>query len=466
MSKRLRPRLFVVAIACTVFGVILAYFWFISQGVPRFLVPNAELVRALMARGERDRCEQNPASWSLQVSENATLYAHDSASLKSQNPDAPAIDELLRQRYERADTVPVRLYPPTVRNIRGEPIGGVFLVTLGGDGPCAVVQTIWRLQVDNRMRLGGPPLLLLLSISALITALLIHVIITRPLIQRIERLKHQAERVGSKDRRVSLAPEAGDDELGEIALALERAHARIRQDAQELIEGRRELERHIAEITHDLRTPMTSLSLALQEMARRDAPGDDEALTWAIDELEYMSGLITNLKLAATLRDARAPDQEGAWVDVDLSELLSRLADRHRLLARRRDVSIGLSIPDEPVVCRGDAVLIEQAFANVIQNAIAYNQEGGNVAIILERRVDGWRASILDDGPGVEPEHLEHLSARTFRTDAARQRRPGGDGLGLAITAAVCDQHGWSMQIQQNEPRGLVVELSCRVVAS
>ena len=67
---------------------------------------------------------------------------------------------------------------------------------------------------------------------------------------------------------------------------------------------------------------------------------------------------------------------------------------------------------------------------------------------------------VLDDGPGVLPEQLESLAARTFRTDEARSRNPAGDGLGLAIVHAVCQRYGWSLSFDTVEPQGLRVEIT------
>jgi two-component system phosphate regulon sensor histidine kinase PhoR len=145
--------------------------------------------------------------------------------------------------------------------------------------------------------------------------------------------------------------------------------------------------------------------------------------------------------------------------DVDLGELVARIVGRAQILARRRQIELGLSLPDEPVRVRCNPVAIEQALANIVDNAVAYNDLHGHVAVVLTAHAGGFDLEVRDDGPGIAAADLPRLGQATFRSDEARERDPRGSGLGLAITSEVCAQIGWELAFTALDPRGLLVQI-------
>ena len=140
---------------------------------------------------------------------------------------------------------------------------------------------------------------------------------------------------------------------------------------------------------------------------------------------------------------------------------MERIAARFAPLARRRGIALDYSVPDDAVTISADPTQAQQALANVVQNAIQYNNEDGHVAVVLENSESGQAdIRVRDDGPGVPDEQWPRLTERMFRGDEARQRRPGGTGLGLAIAAEVAEAHGWSLSFTHVEPHGFEVRIS------
>jgi signal transduction histidine kinase len=110
---------------------------------------------------------------------------------------------------------------------------------------------------------------------------------------------------------------------------------------------------------------------------------------------------------------------------------------------------------------RCNAVAVERALANLVDNAVAYGDPHGHVAVVLAHRpAGGFELEIRDDGPGVTPDSLARLGQAEFRSDHARQRDPRGSGLGLAITAELCRRTGWTLAFSALEPRGLLVRVT------
>ena len=103
--------------------------------------------------------------------------------------------------------------------------------------------------------------------------------------------------------------------------------------------------------------------------------------------------------------------------------------------------------------------MIEQAVSNLVYNALRYNRPGGHVAVVLEQTGERFQLRVIDDGPGVPAEQLGRLVERGFRTDAARSRAPGGQGLGLSIAQEVARQHRFAFELQSPPEGGLTVAL-------
>lgn len=274
-------------------------------------------------------------------------------------------------------------------------------------------------------------------------------IVLQPLLARIARLSRAAEGVGS----AGFTPADDDvrDALGAIAKVLDRSRARIRRNEMELLARQVALERHLAEIAHDLRTPLASLLLAVQEIAPVAPPGDP-AIRRALDRVRQRAR-----------RQPASGDPAATWArlggeqPLDVREIVERLEARFRALGLLRGVEVAASVPDEPVLARGVPALAERAVANLLHNAVRHGREGGHVAIVLETAGATFELSIVDDSPGLRDGELADLREATFRSDGAR---PRSAGLGLAITLETARQFGWELRFEASVPQGLRVVVS------
>jgi signal transduction histidine kinase len=193
-------------------------------------------------------------------------------------------------------------------------------------------------------------------------------------------------------------------------------------------------------------------------------PALAELLHGALKDIVYLGGLTANLRLASQLRGGWSP--AATVTPVDLRDTVERVAGRARILARRGGIALDVAVPDEPVPASCDPVAAEQAIGNVVDNAVAYGDRGGHVAVVLEWEGGRFLLRVEDDGPGVPAAELPRLGERTFRSDEARRRDPRGSGLGLAITTEVCERCGWALAFDSPAPRGLRVTIRGAVVAA
>jgi two-component system, OmpR family, sensor histidine kinase KdpD len=234
----------------------------------------------------------------------------------------------------------------------------------------------------------------------------------------------------------------------QTAAALERAVlARAMTAAQNAAETERVRNILLASISHDFRTPLASIlgsaTSLLEYRDKLDASAQNDLLRGVKTEAEGLDRMVRNL-LAMTRIDAGALELRRDWID--LREAIERVASG----TRRREVglSLNLELPAEIPMIKADAILIEQALSNVVNNAISHTPPGTHVAIDVRVRPDAIVLHVTDDGPGIPADVLPRVFEKFVRArheDAAKVEKGEGTGLGLAIAKGILSAHGGSI---------------------
>jgi signal transduction histidine kinase len=212
------------------------------------------------------------------------------------------------------------------------------------------------------------------------------------------------------------------------------------------------ISRFTADASHELRTPLTVLRGELEAIAA-GAHLDEasrETIGSALEETERLSRIVESL-LAISRLDAGEAQMER--VSFDLAELTTTTVEQMRLLAEDRDISLGCHINGD-VRVEGDRARIKQVIVNLVDNAIKYTPEGGEVRVLVGSEIDLAVVRVEDDGAGIPEEALPHLFERFYRVDKARSRQMGGVGLGLAIVKSIVTAHGGRVTVEGAEGRG------------
>jgi signal transduction histidine kinase len=191
-----------------------------------------------------------------------------------------------------------------------------------------------------------------------------------------------------------------------------------------------EQKRFLADLAHEIATPLSAVSgfaMALVDHSARTLAERKEAADIVVHESDRLQQLLDDVRHLHRLELAESVRQE----QVDLDELCAETAQRFRLAADQAGVTL--------VVCAGqvsvwaDPRLIDAVVNNFVSNAIRYTPSGGRVRIVAQRRRSAAVIAVRDTGMGIAPEHLERIFDRLYRVDEARDRATGGFGLGLAI---------------------------------
>jgi len=236
-----------------------------------------------------------------------------------------------------------------------------------------------------------------------------------------------------------------------------RRHQAAARARELLIETERLRSSLLSAVSHDLRTPLAAIFGAGTELLRdgeRLDPVSRTALTSAIvEESQRLNQLVTNLLDVARLEHGaieakKRPEPLEEVVEAALGRLRGRLGARP-ILTR---------IPAEIPMIPMDAVLVEQVFVNLLENALRYTPEGSPLEIEAESRGESAFVELRDRGPGVREGERERLFERFYR--GARSPGDGGVGLGLTICRAILDAHGGTIAIANRDRGGAVVRLS------
>ncbi|MCX7898386.1 MAG: ATP-binding protein [Rhodocyclaceae bacterium] len=259
--------------------------------------------------------------------------------------------------------------------------------------------------------------------------------ITAPL----ARFEAAAASIGQGER-PCLLPEEGPHEIASLA----RRFNALAQQVRDLVSARTTL---LAGVSHDLRTPLARMRLALEMLKSNPAPVLIERLEHDIEE---MNDLITTL-----LDIARGLEREPA-AETDLAALLSEL--EQEALAQGRKVHRHAVSCHQAVAQRA----LRRALGNLLQNALRY-APSGPIDLVCEMRGDRIRLGVLDRGPGIPPDRIAAMFEPFQRLETSRSPTTGGAGLGLAIVRELAKAHGWQVALEPREGGGLAawIELPC-----
>jgi two-component system sensor histidine kinase CpxA len=216
--------------------------------------------------------------------------------------------------------------------------------------------------------------------------------------------------------------------------------------------------RLLNDISHELRSPLARLNVALGLARQRSGPESTAMLERIELEASRLNELIGRLLTLARLEDG---EQRVPATPVRLDEVVLSVAEDAEFEAQARHCHVHSSIPDGDWSVRGEASLLHSAVENVVRNAIRYTREGSTVEVALERteNANGAVVKVRDCGCGVPADALEKLFQPFYRIDDDRGRLTGGVGLGLAITERAVRFHGGSVSASNRAEGGLVIEI-------
>lgn len=351
---------------------------------------------------------------------------------------------------------------PIPAGAEGERVEGYLYVVLGGE----VYESVARmLEGSYILRLS-----VWMGLAAVLVVSVTGVWIFRRLTRRLRRLDRRMRGLAtlgtSPGEAASTGASATDvrgpdpapisgDEIDRLEATFERMAERISRQMEELRRHDRLRRELIANVSHDLRTPLAGLQGYLETLLLKgETLPPEEArgyLKTALAQSEHLGGLVAQLFELASLEAGAVELQRETF---SLSELAQDIVQKFRLPADRAGVHLEAELPADLALVEGDVRLIERVLDNLIDNGLRYTPQGGRVTVGLRADDGGVEVRVEDTGPGIPEDELTRIFDRFYRGAEERRKHNAGIGLGLAIAHRAVELHGSDLRVDSAEGRG------------
>jgi two-component system, OmpR family, sensor kinase len=289
-----------------------------------------------------------------------------------------------------------------------------------------------------------------------IGAALIAFVVFGPVRRRLRAVEDATEQLGKGDLGAR-APEHGGDEVAALARSFNRMAEELRIRAEKLQVSDRVRRQLLADVSHELNTPLTAMRGYIETLSMPDLALDPSTrqryVTIVMEETQRLERIIGDLLDLARLEGGGTAMRQS---HVDVPALFERVAARHERDLQTRRIELVQRVDREADTLVGDPDRLEQAIQNLAANALRHTPEGGRLTLSAERTGDIVRLSVRDSGSGIASEQLPHIFDRFYKGDASR-KSAGGSGLGLSIVKAIVERHGG--RITARNEAGAVFEI-------
>lgn len=290
------------------------------------------------------------------------------------------------------------------------------------------------------------PLVLVIAAALFGLCMLLAHYLTRALVKPIEEMADHINQVTEKEIYRELRP---------VVRTIQEKNAAI-------IKGARMRQEFTANVSHELKTPLTSIS-GYSELIESGMASGEDTLRFATEIHRSSRRLLTLINDILRLSELDYSDQELQREEVDLYGLAQSCIDMLQMSADKHQVTITLEAEADkkegsyPVWVNRS--MMEEVVYNLCDNAIRYNNVGGSVTVSLRHTEEGTELAVRDTGIGIPAEHQERIFERFYRVDKSRSKSTGGTGLGLAIVKHIVAQHGAQMYLQSEVGAGTEIKV-------
>jgi len=406
------------------------------------------------------------------------IVAADVTALLHQNPNDD-VDRYLKREYAPAQPIYVVMKDGTTASNRATPLAADMRryvdTLLAGSGGSVVEPRVPVPFVTAPIQVGGalraivvlPPgpvprgpgrdLDRIASIPGTVLLVLLTIlaaaIIFEPARRRLKQLQQASVRLGSGDL-TARAPTSGGDEVAQVATAFNRMAGELAARDEILRTSDRLRRQMLADVSHELKTPLTAMRTYVETLRAPDIPLDGQTRERYFATLERetlrLERIVTDLLDLARL--------EQSVVRLDLRVFATRrvfehVVRRHQPELERRRIQVEIDVLPEVDQMVADPDRIEQVVENLFANGLRHTPDGGVMRLAARFERDGVALSVTDSGGGIPEEHLAHVFERFYKVDAARANGSGGSGLGLSIARAIVERHGGSIDVQSRPGR-------------
>ena len=398
-------------------------------------------------------------------------------ALRNSPKDSEAIEALALARAAAtgqldripAGTMVVTLAPDGTREVQGTDLGelprlrvdaprwgvigaNVFATLPTADGGSVTVLTpsasrgfLGRLSATTGFLQGVWWQFLLVGAVAAAISLVVARFLARGMTQPLRDMAAAARRMETGDYAVRVETRSRD-EVGRLATAFNRMSAEL----EHLEQSRRDL---VANVSHELKTPITAIRAHLENLLDGVERPDPATLEVMLGQADRLGRLVDQLLDLSRLESGEVPLRKE---ELALHPLVEALISEIDVARPDREVALRNDVPRNLPALFADRERIHQVLFNLVDNAVRFTPDGGDVRVSARRENGSIEIAVADTGSGIPAEHLPRLFERFYRADPARSRGDGGTGIGLAIARSVVEAHGGTIRAESEPGRGSV----------
>ena len=331
----------------------------------------------------------------------------------------------------------------------GDELQGYLYAVLGGQVHDDLALSIQESYVQ-KISLGA-------TLAIVLTASLVGLLVFAMLTQRLRKLSRDVQQFTECgfEKPCSISTDSGSDEIGQLSRAFSSMASKIKEQFESLKETDRVRRELISNVSHDLRTPLSSMHGYVDTLLIKNDTLDAEERRHYLEitrrHTQRLSTLVGDLFELSKLDSAQVTPELERF---SLAELLHDVAQEFELQASSKGVSIEVETPTDSAMVQADIGLVQRVLENLLRNAIKHTPSDGAITISVDPKPDRVAVSVADTGCGIRPEDIDHIFDRFYRAES--NESGGSTGLGLAIVKRILDLHGSRITVESTVNQGTV----------
>ncbi len=319
-----------------------------------------------------------------------------------------------------------------------------------------IIQVAYNVENERSILLKFEITVFLSLLFILLTSAVIGFFVSNNALSPLYEIDNQIRSITeqSLDKRLSLdnPPEELKDLVDSFNMLLERLDRAFKRE-----------KRFISDVSHELKTPISVIQMQCDLALRKPRREEDykKALKLIKDTVSMMGTLIDKMLMLSKLDSLNIE----AYRKIDLREIITKSIELLRFKAKEKDIKIELK-GDITCSVRGDGILLEELFSNIIDNAIKYNRPSGYVYIEINEDKNTCKITIKDTGIGIERDELDRIFDEFYRVDKSRSKETEGFGLGLSIAKKILSLHNGKIHLESTPSEGTTVTITLKKAKS
>ncbi len=405
----------------------------ISEVIASSLSPKSNSVFADIQKKLAKQVGRQPTAKFVQLLDRSGNIGGKSLNLKNKR---------LPVSYEALQNAAKGIITYETREVFGEPLRIItYPVKRKGSVINSIVQVATSLSgVQETLR---KLVLILVSIVplALIIASIGGIFLAHKVLKPINEINRITREITSKNLQLRVPEPATHDELGQLVETINGMIERLEKSF-------RQIQQFTADASHELKTPLTILKGEAELALRKPREPEEyrEYLQSSLEEINRLTRLVQDLLVLSRADTGRLTLHKEP---LDLSLLVDTCCDQCRFLGENQNVQVSFSNREEAWVL-GDKYRLKQMLFNLVENAIKYSDNGGQVEVFTRQNGKFVTVSIKDEGVGIDEKDIPYIFDRFYRVDKSRSREAGGTGLGLSISKWIAEAHGGKITVESS----------------